>query len=127
MNDSIISFRSPIDSHPRGLPTMNLLQCDEIAEKPPHLKKSKVLLHQDNAPCHKSVKTMAKSMKWASNCSFIHRIFQIWPPGAISCSLISRLLAGKKYSSNEEVIAETKAYFEASDKSYSTNRELEGE
>ncbi|KAF7266255.1 hypothetical protein GWI33_020292 [Rhynchophorus ferrugineus] len=33
---------------------------DEIAEKRPHLKKKKVLLHQDNAPCHKSVKTMVK-------------------------------------------------------------------
>ena len=33
---------------------------DEIAEKRPHLKKKKVLFHQDNAPCHKSMKTMAK-------------------------------------------------------------------
>ncbi|GFU02053.1 putative DD34D transposase [Trichonephila clavipes] len=34
---------------------------DEIAEKRPHLKKKKVLLHQDNAQCHKSMKSMAKS------------------------------------------------------------------
>ena len=33
---------------------------DEIAKKRPHLKKKKVLFHQDNAPCHKSMKTMAK-------------------------------------------------------------------
>ncbi|KAF7277768.1 hypothetical protein GWI33_009189 [Rhynchophorus ferrugineus] len=33
---------------------------DEIAEEQPHLKKKNLLLHQDNAPCHKSVKTMAK-------------------------------------------------------------------
>ena len=33
---------------------------DEIAEKRPHLKKKKVLFHQDNAPCHKSMKSMAK-------------------------------------------------------------------
>ncbi|KAF7280076.1 hypothetical protein GWI33_006427 [Rhynchophorus ferrugineus] len=33
---------------------------DEIAEKQTHLKKKKVLLHLDNAPCHKSVKTMTK-------------------------------------------------------------------
>jgi hypothetical protein len=29
-------------------------------EKQPHLKKKKVLLYQDNAPCHKSIKTTAK-------------------------------------------------------------------
>ncbi|KAF7273833.1 hypothetical protein GWI33_013479 [Rhynchophorus ferrugineus] len=33
---------------------------DEIAEKQPHLKKNKVLLHQDNAPCE-------KSMNWAGD------------------------------------------------------------
>ena len=32
---------------------------DAIAEKQPHLKK-KVLFHQDNAPCHKSMKMIAK-------------------------------------------------------------------
>jgi hypothetical protein len=33
---------------------------DEIKKKRPHLKKKKVLLHQDNAPFHKSIKTTAK-------------------------------------------------------------------
>ncbi|KAF7272648.1 hypothetical protein GWI33_014587 [Rhynchophorus ferrugineus] len=39
-----------------------LLDClkDEIAEKQRHSKKKKVLLHQKIAPCHRSVKTMAK-------------------------------------------------------------------
>ncbi|KAF7281308.1 hypothetical protein GWI33_004888 [Rhynchophorus ferrugineus] len=32
-----------------------------------------------------------------------------------------RMLAGKKFSSNEEVIADTEAYFEAKDKSYYKN------
>ena len=32
----------------------------EIAEKMLHLKKKMVLFHQDNALCHKSMKTMAK-------------------------------------------------------------------
>ncbi|KAF7264992.1 hypothetical protein GWI33_021776 [Rhynchophorus ferrugineus] len=31
---------------------------------------------------------------------------------------LKRMLGGKKFSSNEEVIAETQAYFEAKDKSY---------
>ncbi|KAM8702311.1 hypothetical protein ACLKA7_004975 [Drosophila subpalustris] len=33
---------------------------DEIAKKRPHMAKKKVLFHQDNAPCHKSMKTIAK-------------------------------------------------------------------
>ncbi|KAF7271028.1 hypothetical protein GWI33_016047 [Rhynchophorus ferrugineus] len=33
---------------------------DKIVEKRPHLKKKKMLLHQNIRPCHKSVKTMAK-------------------------------------------------------------------
>ncbi|KAF7286080.1 hypothetical protein GWI33_008029 [Rhynchophorus ferrugineus] len=59
-------------------------------EKRPHLKKNKVLLHKDNAPCHKSVKTMAK----------IHELdFELLPhppyspglpPATIFCSQISK-------------------------------------
>jgi hypothetical protein len=30
---------------------------DEIKKKRPHLKEKKVLFHQDNALCHKSIKT----------------------------------------------------------------------
>ena len=33
---------------------------EEIAKKRPQKKKKKVLFHQDNAPCHKSIATMAK-------------------------------------------------------------------
>ncbi|XP_019878165.1 histone-lysine N-methyltransferase SETMAR-like [Aethina tumida] len=36
---------------------------DEVAEKRPHLKKKKMLFHQDNAPSHKSMKTMEKLHK----------------------------------------------------------------
>uniref|UniRef100_A0A0K2UV46 Histonelysine Nmethyltransferase SETMARlike [Hydra vulgaris] n=1 Tax=Lepeophtheirus salmonis TaxID=72036 RepID=A0A0K2UV46_LEPSM len=36
----------------------------EITQKRPHLKKKKVLFHQDNAPCHKPIKTAAKLVKW---------------------------------------------------------------
>ena len=32
----------------------------EIKKKRPHMQKKKVLIHQDNAPCHKSMKTMVK-------------------------------------------------------------------
>ena len=33
---------------------------EEIARKPPQIRKKKILLHQENAPCHKSITTMAK-------------------------------------------------------------------
>ncbi|KAF7281529.1 hypothetical protein GWI33_004565 [Rhynchophorus ferrugineus] len=41
---------------------------------------------------------------------------------------LKRMLAGKKFSLNEEVIAETEAYFKAKDKSYYKNgiEKLEG-
>ena len=32
----------------------------EIKKKRPDMQKKKVLFHQDNAPCHKSMKTMVK-------------------------------------------------------------------
>ena len=33
---------------------------EEITKKQPQMKKKKVLFHQDNAPCHKLIATMAK-------------------------------------------------------------------
>ena len=33
---------------------------EEIAKKRPKMKKKKMLFHQDNAPCHKSIATMTK-------------------------------------------------------------------
>ncbi|KAF7266270.1 hypothetical protein GWI33_020303 [Rhynchophorus ferrugineus] len=102
---------------------------DKIEEKRSNLKKKKVLLRQDNALCHKSVKTMAK----------IHELgFELIPNPSYSpdqapsvyflFSDLKRMLAGKKFSSNEEVIAETEAYFEAKSKSYYKNgiEKLEG-
>lgn len=92
---------------------------EEIAEKRPHMKKKKVLFHQDNAPCHKSMKTMAK---------FNELGFELLPHPPYSPDLapsdfflfsdLKRMLAGKKFKSNEEVITETEAYFKAKDKSY---------
>ncbi|GFU02016.1 putative DD34D transposase [Nephila pilipes] len=69
----------------------------------------------------------------------IHELgFELLPPPPYSPDLapsdyflfsdLKRMLAGKKFSSNEEVIAETEAYFEAKDKSYYKNgiEKLEG-
>ena len=62
------------------------------------MQKENVLFYQDNAPCHKSMKTMVK-LKLA-----------LWWP--------EKMLQGKRFGSNEEVIAETEAYFESKDESF---------
>lgn len=91
----------------------------EIASKRPHMKKKKPLFHQDNAPCHKSLKTMAK----------MHELgFELLPHPPYSPDLapsdywlfadLKRMLQGKRFRSDEEVIAETEAYFEAKNKSF---------
>ena len=97
-----------------------LLAClkNEIA-KNGQMKKKKVLFHQDNAPCHKSITTMAK----------LHELyFELLPHPPYSPDLtpsnywlfadLKRMPQGKWFDSNEEVILETKAYFEAKDKSF---------
>ena len=82
------------------------------------MKKKTVLFHQDNAPCHKLIATMAK----------LHEVcFKLLPHPAYSPDLapsnywlfadLKRMLQGKRFGSNE-VISETEAYFEAKDKSF---------
>ncbi|KAM8718589.1 hypothetical protein ACLKA7_001318 [Drosophila subpalustris] len=156
---------------------------DEIAKKRPHMAKKKVLFHQHNAPCHKSMKTMAKlnelgfellphppyspdlasSDYWLfadlkkmlrghmsteedersgrpkeavtdENIKKVHKmiledrkvkLMVIADTLKISdfflFSDLKRMLAGKKFSADEEVIVETEAYFEAKDERYYKN------
>jgi [histone H3]-lysine36 N-dimethyltransferase SETMAR len=81
-----------------------------------------VLFHQDNAPVHKSIKTTAK----------LHELgYKLLPHPPYSQDLapsdlflfadLKRMLAGKKFSTYEEVIAKTEAYFESISKSYYKN------
>lgn len=89
---------------------------EEIAKKRPHMQRKKILFHQDNAPCHKSMKTMAKLNELG---------FDLLPHPPYSPDLapsdywlfadLKKMLQGKRFGSNEEVIAETEAYFEAKD------------
>ena len=83
------------------------------------MKEKKVLFHQDSAPCHKSITTMIK----------LHKLlFELLPHPAYSPYLTSSdyylfadlkiMLQGKRFGSNEGVIAETEAYIEAKDKSF---------
>uniref|UniRef100_A0A2S2QFV8 Mariner Mos1 transposase n=1 Tax=Sipha flava TaxID=143950 RepID=A0A2S2QFV8_9HEMI len=83
---------------------------EEITKKRPHMKKKKVLFHQDNAPCPKSIVTIAK----------LHELgFKLLPHPPYSPDLapsdyylfagLKKMLARKRFSSNEEVIVETEA------------------
>ncbi|KAG5328298.1 SETMR methyltransferase, partial [Acromyrmex charruanus] len=71
-----------------------------LKKKCSHLAKKKVLFHQDNARIHTCPAPMAKRMRLS----------------------ILKHLGGKKFTSNEEVIAETEAYFAEFDKSYFSER-----
>ena len=86
------------------------------------MKKKKVLFHQDNTSCHKSITTMVK----------LHELyFELLPQPSYSPDSapsdyylfadLKRILQGKRFGSNEEVIAETEAYFEAKDQSIHKN------
>ena len=91
----------------------------EIKKKRPHMQKKKVLFHQDNVPCNKSMKTMVKLNELS---------FDLLPHLPYSPDLayndywlltdLKKILQGKRFGSNEEVIAETEAYFESKDESF---------
>ena len=90
----------------------------EIKKKRPHMQKKKVLFHKDNAPCHQSMKTMFK---------FNELSFELLPHTPYSPDLtpsdywlfddLKKMLQGKRFSSNKEVIARTEAYFKIKDES----------
>ncbi|XP_017486515.1 PREDICTED: histone-lysine N-methyltransferase SETMAR-like, partial [Rhagoletis zephyria] len=90
-----------------------------LKEKRPHLLKKKVLFHQDNARVHTCVVAMSK---------FNELGYQMLPhppysPDLAPCDFflfpnLKKWLGGKKFSSNDEVIAATNAYFEGLEKTY---------
>ena len=80
------------------------------------MRKKKVLFHQDNALCHKSIRTMAK----LHELHFQLLLYSDLAPSDYGLfANLRRMLQGKMFDSNGEVISETKAYFEAKDKFYS--------
>ena len=80
---------------------------NEFGEKRLQMRKKKVLFHQDNAPCHKSLATMAKLNELS---------FKMLPHPPYSTDLapsdyhlfadLKKMLQGKRFYSNEEVITE---------------------
>jgi [histone H3]-lysine36 N-dimethyltransferase SETMAR len=78
-----------------------------------------VLFHQDNAPVHKTIKTTAKLHELGYELlSHPPYSLDLAPSEFFLFADLKRMLAGKKFSTNEKLIAETEAYFEGKEKSY---------
>lgn len=79
--------------------------------------KKKILFHQDNAPAHKAIVTIEKlkDLGWKL---LPHPPYSpdLAPSDYYLFSNLKKWLSGKKFYSNEEVIAETNAYFEELEK-----------
>ena len=92
---------------------------NEIKEKRPHLTKKKVLLHQDNARVHTCTVAMAK----IESLRFELLEHPPYSPDLAPCDYflfpnLKKWLGGKRFESNEDVIAQTNAYFEELPPSY---------
>lgn len=91
----------------------------EIKAKRPHLKKKKILLHQDNARVHTCTVSMAKIMELK---------FELLPHPPYSPDLapsdfflfpnLKKWLGGQRFMSDDEVITKTEEYFEGFSSSY---------
>ena len=92
-----------------------LMVC--LKEKQPQMKKKKVLFHQDNPLCHKSIATMAKLHELHFEL-FLHPPYSpdLIPSKYWLFAELKRMLQGKRICSIEEVISETEAYFKVNDK-----------
>jgi [histone H3]-lysine36 N-dimethyltransferase SETMAR len=74
---------------------------DEIKKKPGSIRRKKVRFHQDNALCHKSIKTTAKLHELGYDL-LPHPPYSpdLAPSDLILFADLKRMLAGKKFSTN---------------------------
>ncbi|EGI59173.1 Mariner Mos1 transposase [Acromyrmex echinatior] len=83
------------------------------------MAKKKVLYHHDNAPSHTFLKAMVKldqlRFKLVAHPPYSP---DLAPSDYYLFSNLKRWLQGRRFTSNEEVIAETEAYFEGLDVPY---------
>ena len=75
--------------------------CVLRKKSPPPPKKNtneeeKVLFHQDNAPCHKSIATMAKLHEMHFELLRTHPILQIWPQWLVAVCRPQKNAPGKE-------------------------------
>ena len=90
---------------------------DAIKKKRPHMVKKKPLFQQNNAPVHKSMKRMVK-LKYLRFELLPHPPYSpdLAPSDFYLFADLKKMLQGKRFSSDDEIIAATEAYFEAKDK-----------
>lgn len=69
--------------------------------------------HQDNAPCHKLLATMVKLNELGFELFPPPSVFRSGPSDNWLFADLKKMLHGRRFGSNEEVIAKTEAYFEA--------------
>ena len=82
------------------------------------MKKKKVLFHQDIAPCHKSMAMRAKLHELRIELLLFQPYFPDLAPSDYRVFAdLKRMLQGKRFGSNEEVMSET----EAKEKSFYKN------
>ena len=83
------------------------------------MQKKKVLFHQGNTRYHKSIAIMATFGELHFEL-LLHSSYSLDLAPSNYCLFADqkRILQGKRFGSNEEVIAETEAYFEAKIKSF---------
>ena len=89
---------------------------EEIAKNWSQMKK-KVFFHQDNASCHKSIMAKLHELHFKL---LLHPLCSpdLAPSDYWLLADLKRILQGKRFDSNEQVILETEVYFEAEDKSF---------
>ena len=92
---------------------------DESRKKRPHLKKKKILFHDDNAPPHTSNIAQAKKHEFGFE-SLPHPPYspELTPSVYYLFPNLKRWLYGRRFESSEEVESETEGYFGGFDKSY---------
>lgn len=91
----------------------------ELQEKRPRLAHKKVLFHHDNAPAHTSAIVVAKLLEIEFQL-VSHPPYSpdLAPSDYYLFPNLKKWLAGQRFHSNEEVIADTNGYFADMDKSY---------
>ena len=84
-----------------------------------HYAKEKVLFYQDNALCHKLMKTIVKLNELRFKLIF-HPLYSsdMTPIDYWMFADLKTVFQEKRFGSKEEVIAELEAYFESKDKSF---------
>jgi histone-lysine N-methyltransferase SETMAR len=87
------------------------------------MAKKKILFHQDNIPCHKSKKITMEKLHELKIELLPHPPYSpdLTPSDYWLFANLKKMLAGKKFRSNEVVINETDTYFETKNKSFYKN------